>query len=54
MKRVRINPSHVIAIEEDGEEVCIVTLVKAYCAPRDRVKLERDMLGHVYLVVEGP
>jgi len=53
MKRVRINPNHVVAIEEDGEEMCIVTPVKAYCAPRDRVRLERDMLGNIYLVVEG-
>jgi len=49
--RVKINPEYVIAIEE-GEEVCIVTPVKAYCAPADRVKIERDMLNRIYYVVE--
>jgi len=52
MKRVKINVDYVIAVEEDGEEACIVTPVKAYCAPKEKIKLDRDMLGRVYYVVE--
>jgi len=50
--RVRINVDYVIAVEEDGEQTCIVTPVKAYCAPAARVKIERDVLGRVYYAVE--
>jgi len=51
--RVKINPEYIVAIEEeDGGRVCIVTPIKAYCAPQEKVRIERDMLNRIYYVVE--
>jgi len=51
--RVKINPEYIVAVEEhDDGRVCIITPIKAYCAPHERVKIERDMLNRIYYVVE--
>jgi len=43
--KVKIPTHHVIAIEEDGDRLCIVTAAKTYCAQRDKVRYMFESVG---------